>query len=246
MSFGVPFTEVDTVYFGGSLERTQIRPGASIPQAYIDYAERFGYTSTTLPLSLAWTRDDRDSALAPTRGRMQRLAGEVGVAGDGRYVRGNYQFQQYQPLSKQYTLAFNTEMGWGQGLAGRPFPVFKNFYAGGLGSVRGFQQSTLGPRDTLTNDAIGGAKKFVLNGEILTPFPGAGNDRTLRLYGFVDVGNAWGDNQRVRAADLRASVGLGISWISPVGPLRLAYAKPVRSLDGDKIEKFQFQIGTAF
>ena len=246
LSFGVPFTEVDTVYFGASLERTQIKEGTGLPQAYIDYANRFGYTSTTVPLTLGWTRDDRDSALAPTRGRMQRLNGELGVAGDGRYWRGNYQFQQYYPLSKQYTLAFNSEIGWGQGLGGRPFPVFKNFYAGGLGSVRGFQQSTLGPRDAVTNDAIGGAKKLIFNGEVLTPFPGAGNDRTLRLYGFMDVGNAWGEKERVKLGDLRASVGVGISWISPVGPLRLAFATPVRKQTGDKIEKLQFQIGTAF
>ena len=168
------------------------------------------------------------------------------VAGDARYVRGNYQYQQYIPLNKRFTVAFNGELGYGKGLNGRPFPVFKNFYAGGLGSVRGFQQSTLGPRDVLTNDVIGGSKKLVLNGEVLTPFPGAGNDRTLRLYAFVDIGNAWGESQRVSAADLRASVGVGISWISPVGPLRLAIATPVRKLPGDKIEKFQFQIGTAF
>ncbi len=246
MSFGVPFTEVDTVYFGASLERTQIKPGTNMPQAYVDYSNQFGATSTTLPLTLGWTRDDRDSAIAPTRGRMQRVAGEMGVAGDGRYVRGNYQFQQYYPVNKQYTLAFNSEIGWGKGLGGRPFPVFKNFYAGGLGSVRGFQQSTLGPKDAVTQDSIGGAKKLVLNGEVLTPFPGAGNDRTLRLFGFMDIGNAWGENQRMNLGDLRASVGLGISWLSPVGPLRLAMATPVRKLTGDKIEKFQFQIGTAF
>lgn len=245
LRFGVPFSELDTVFFGAGVESTEIRPGTNIPATYLDYANRFGYRSTAVPLTLSWTRDDRDSALVPTSGRLQRLGGEVGVAGDARYWRGNYQLQQYYALSRQYTLAFNSELGWGDGLSGRPFPVFKSFYAGGLGSVRGFDQGTLGPRD-VTGSSIGGSKKVVLNGELLTPFPGAGNDRTLRLYGFVDVGNVFGQEERVRFGDLRASVGVGLAWISPLGPLRLAYAEPVRTEPGDRIQKIQFQIGTSF
>lgn len=245
LRFGVPFSELDTVYFGAGLESTEIQPGTNIPATYLAYAERFGYRSSSVPLTLSWTRDDRDSALVPTRGRLQRLSGELGVAGDARYWRGNYQLQQYYALSRQYTLAFNGELGWGDGMAGRPFPVFKNFYAGGLGSVRGFDQGTLGPRD-VTGSSIGGPRKLVLNAEMLTPFPGAGNDRTLRLYGFTDVGNVFGENERVRFGELRASVGVGLAWISPLGPLRLAYAHPVRKEAGDRIQKIQFQIGTSF
>jgi outer membrane protein insertion porin family len=245
LRFGVPFSELDTVFFGASLERTEIVPGTNIPAAYLAYANRFGYTSASIPLSVGWTRDDRDSALAPNSGRLQRLSGELGVAGDARYWRANYQYQQYLPLNKQYTLAFNGELGWGAGLQDRPFPVFKNFYSGGLGSVRGFDQGTLGPRD-VTGSSIGGPKKFTLNAEIITPFPGAGNDRTLRLFGFVDAGNVYGDEERVQFSQFRASTGVGLSWLSPIGPLRLAYAKPVRKFAGDRIQNLQFQIGTSF
>ena len=183
--------------------------------------------------------------LVPTTGRLQRLSGEWGVAGDARYLRGNYQYQQFFSLNKQYTFALNGELGWGQGLNGRPFPVFKHFYSGGLGSVRGFEQGTLGPRD-VTGASIGGPKKITLNAEVLTPFPGAGNDRTLRLYGFLDMGNVFGENDKVTFGDLRASVGLGVSWLSPIGPLRVAFAQPIRTEPGDRIQKFQFQIGTSF
>ena len=245
LRFGIPFSEVDTVFFGAGLERTQIKPGTNIPAAYLAYANQFGYTSNTLPLTLGWSRDDRDSAIAPSSGRFQRLAGELGVAGDARYIRSNYQYQQYFPVTKQYTLAFNGELGWGKGLSGRPFPVFKNFYSGGLGSVRGFDQGTLGPRD-VTGSSIGGPRKITLNFEAIAPFPGAGNDRTLRLFGFFDVGNVFGENERIKAGELRASVGLGVSWISPLGPLRIAAAQPVRKFAGDRIQKLQFQIGTSF
>jgi outer membrane protein insertion porin family len=245
LRFGVPFTENDTVFFGGGIERTRIKTGTNIPAEYLAYAEQFGYTSNTVPLTVGWARDDRDSALAPNRGRYQRFNTEWGVGGDARFIKLNYQFQQFVPLSRQYTLAFNSEFGWGKGLNGRPFPVFKNFYSGGLGSVRGFEQSTLGPR-SITGTYAGGPKKITLNGELVAPFPGAGNDKTLRLFAFTDVGTVWGESEKVDLSQMRASAGVGIGWISPVGPLRLAWATPVRKFAGDKIQKLQFQIGTSF
>lgn len=245
LRFGVPFSEFDTVYFGLGAERTEIRPGTNIPAAYLAYAARAGYTSYNVPLTIGWSRDDRDSAIAPNRGRLQRLSGEASLLADGRYLRGNYQYQHYIPLNKQFTVAFNGELGWGKGLGDRPFPVLKNFYSGGLGSVRGFEQGTLGPRD-VTGASIGGSRKITLNGELFTPFPGAGNDRTLRLFGFVDVGNVYGEDEKIDFGQLRASAGVGVSWISPIGPLRLAIAQPVRKFAGDRIQRFQFQIGTAF
>ena len=245
LKFGVPVTERDTVYLGVNAERTEIRTGTNIPAAYLAYADRYGYKSTSFPFTLGWSRDTRDSALAPNEGRYQRLMGELGLMGDARYVKANYQYQQYVPLSKQYTLAFNGELGLGKGLSGQPFPVFKNFYSGGLGSVRGFEQATLGPRD-VTGAFIGGARKVTLNMEFITPFPGAGNDRTLRLFGFVDVGALLGEHQKFDSDAFRASAGVGVSWISPMGPLRFAFAVPVRKKAGDRIEKFQFQIGTSF
>jgi outer membrane protein insertion porin family len=251
--FGVPFTEVDTVFVGAGVEQATIEPGDNLPQAYVDYTRDFGESSNTLPLTLGWTRDNRDSALVPTKGRLQRINGEVSLAGDARYAKVNYQFQQYVPLSRQYTLAFNADLGYGKGLNGRPFPVFKNFFGGGLGSVRGFEGGTLGPVSAVinsTNNAtinIGGNRSVALNTEFITPFPGAGNDRTLRMFGFLDVGNVYGEGDtRANANQLRASVGIGVSWISPIGPLRIAFANPIREFPGDKIQKFQFQIGTSF
>ena len=243
--FGVPFSETDTVFFGGGLEQTRIKPGTNIPAAYLVYADRYGYTSSAVPLTIGWSRDSRDSALAPNAGVYQKLNSEWSVAGDARYLRANYQYQQYVPLNKKFTLAFNGELGLGKGINGRPFPVFKNFYSGGLGSVRGFDQGTLGPRD-VTGASLGGPKKVSLNVELIAPFPGAGNDRTLRVFTFADIGNVYGDNERVRLSEMRASVGVGLSWISPLGPLRLAYAKPVRKFAGDRIQELQFQIGTSF
>jgi outer membrane protein insertion porin family len=243
--FGVPFTENDTVYFGSGYEALKIVPGTNLPVSYQDYANQFGFKTTSIPLTVGWSRDSRDSALVPTSGRYQRLYGDWGFAGDVKFLRANYQIQQYIPLNKQYTVALNSELGWGKGLNGQPFSIFKNYYSGGLGSVRGFEQGSLGPRDA-AGLSIGGPKKLTLNAELITPFPGAGNDRTLRMYGFVDAGNVFAEKEQYRLGDLRVSTGIGVAWVSPLGPLRLAFAVPLRKKPGDKIERLQFQIGTSF
>jgi outer membrane protein insertion porin family len=246
LRFGVPFTESDTVYFGGGVERTRIVPGTNLPNAYVTYANQFGYSSATVPLTVGWARDTRDSALVPNTGVFQRVTGEWGVAGDAKYITSSYQYQQYLPLNKQFTLAFNGDVGLGKGLSGLPFPLFKNFFGGGLGSVRGFEQGSLGVLDTATGASLGGTRKLNANLELLAPFPGAGNDRTLRMFTFFDVGNVFGESQPIRLNELRAAAGLGISWVSPVGPLRLAISRPVKKFTGDKIQNIQFQIGTSF
>nr|WP_280155654.1 outer membrane protein assembly factor BamA [Piscinibacter sp. XHJ-5] len=243
--FGVPFSELDTVFFGVGVERTQIKGDAALPQNYFNYRENFGATSTTVPLTVGWTRDGRDSALVPTQGRYMRLNLEAGLLGDARYWRANTQFQQYIPLTRRFTLGVNAELGWGKGLGGKPYPIFKNFYGGGLGTVRAFDQGSLGPVDVI-GAYIGGNRRLNINSELYLPVPGTGNDRTLRWFTYVDVGNVWGENEKINADSLRASAGLGVSWISPVGPLKLSYGTPIRKQPGDRIQRLQFQIGTAF
>jgi len=243
--FGVPFSEYDTVFFGIGWERTEIKAGASIPNNYFLYREAFGDTTDSLPLTIGWQRDGRDSALVPTAGRYQRVNAEWSIALDTRYLRTNYQFQQWIPFGKRFTLGLNAEAGYGKGLGGRPFPIFKNFYGGGLGSVRGFDQGSLGPVD-VTGAYIGGNRRINLNAEFYVPVPGSGNDRTLRLFGYFDAGNVWGDNEKLELDSLRSAAGIGLSWVSPVGPLKLSYGQPLRKFPQDRIQKFQFQIGTAF
>ena len=250
--FGVPFSEVDTVFFGAGVEGNEIKPGTMMPGRYSIYCggdatSNTGCSKTGIPLTIGWSRDNRDSALAPNAGRYQRVNLETSLLSDMRYWKANYQIQQYIPLNKKYTIALNGELGWGGAIGNNPYPIFKNFYSGGLGSVRGFEQGTLGPHDIVNpNLAMGGTRKLTLNAEFMVPFPGAGNDRTLRLFTFLDAGNVWAEGQSMDLSTLRASTGIGISWISPLGPLRLAYAQPIRKFTGDRTQKLQFQIGTSF
>ena len=242
--FGVPFSEYDTVFFGIGYEQTKIE-GSNLPVNYRNYVTEFGTSSSSVPLTIGWARDSRDSALVPTAGRLTSLNFDWGIAGDAKYLRTNAKFQQYIPLSKRFTFGFNADVSWGRGLGNHPYPIFKNFYGGGLGSVRGFDQNSLGPVD-VTGAYIGGNKKINLNSELYLPIPGTGNDRTLRWFTYVDVGNVWGENDKITAASLRASAGIGLTWVSPVGPLKISYGAPIRKKPTDRIQRLQFQIGTAF
>jgi outer membrane protein insertion porin family len=242
--FGVPFSEFDTVFFGIGYERTEIQ-GSNLPVNYRIYVTEFGNTSNSFPLSIGWARDSRDSALVPTAGRLTSLNFDWGLGGNAQYLRANGKFQQYLPLTKKFTFGFNADLSWGKGLGGHPYPIFKNFYGGGLGSVRGFDQNSLGPVD-VTGAYIGGNRKINLNSELYLPIPGTGNDRTLRWFTYIDVGNVWGENQKLNLSDMRASAGVGVTWVSPVGPLKLSYGTPIRKKPEDRIQRLQFQIGTAF
>jgi len=246
--FGVPFTETDTVFFGLGADRTTIVPGTLLPTAYSDFADQFGYTSNAVPLTVGWARDTRDSGLVPSSGRLLRVNGEWSVAGELLYARATTQLQQYFPLSKKVTLALNGELSVGAATTDKAYPLFKNYYSGGLGSVRGFEQGSLTTATQRAQGAVstGGTKKLTMNAEVLSPLPGGGNDRTLRMYAFVDAGGIYGADETIGLGDLRSSFGVGISWISPVGPLRLAVARPLTKFDSDKMQSLQFQIGTSF
>ncbi len=243
--FGVPFSDADTVFFGAGFEQIQIGDNVFLPNSYFLYREEFGASSSSFPLTVGWSRDSRNSSIMPTAGRFYRADALLSPLGDVQYLRLNLQVQQYLSLPYDLGIGLNGEIGWGFGLGSRPYPVFKNFYSGGLGSVRVFQQGSLGVIDP-TGAFVGGTRKMNFNAELYIPVPGMGNDKSLRFFAFFDVGNAWGEDQPVTFDSLRASAGLGISWISPMGPLRLSYGAPVKYEGTDRIQPFQFQIGTRF
>jgi outer membrane protein insertion porin family len=253
MTFGVPFSEIDTVFFGAGVERTLIETDATSPTIYQNFviqnggpADGIGQAKTfAIPFTVAWGRDSRDSATTPTLGRYQRANLEIDLIGETKYYRAIYEQQWYKPLTRWMTLALRGEFDYGHGLKGKTYPVFKNFYAGGMGSVRGYYSSSLGIVDT-NRDALGGSTRLIGNAELQFPFPGSGSDRSLRWFTFADAGQVYQEGQKIRASELRASAGLGVSWISPVGPLKISYAKPLNAKEGDRLERFQFQMGTGF
>lgn len=255
VSWGIPFTETDRVFLGGRVESTKVMTNENSPDRYKNYVKEFGDNPVSVALTLGWSRDSRDNTLAPTRGVYQRLSGELGLPGlDIQYYKATYQYQQFIPLSRTWTLAFNGQVGWGDVYGStEQFPFFKNFYAGGIGSVRGFENGSLGPRDS-NGDNLGGDRMVTGSLELLAPLPGG--DRTLRIFGFLDAGYVWGygrtssnadyERQEMSLSDIRYSAGLGVAWISPLGPLKFSIAAPLNDKESDDVQRFQFQIGTGF
>ena len=257
IKFGVPYTEVDRVFFGTGIEAYQIQTSSNTPQPYLNYAESYGIappgypatlTTYNIPLTAGWSRDGRDSALIPSTGSLQQLSAEVGTpAGNMTYYRLYGQYQKYHSFSKGNILSFNGEVGYGEAYGNNPFPITKNYYVGGIGSVRGYSPGSLGPQYYNTvigrNQATGGQSKIVTNVEYTVPVPGSGIDKTLRTFAFIDGGNAFGENINLV---LSYSYGLGISWISPLGPLKFSYGIPYKPYPTAQVQRLQFQVGTAF
>jgi outer membrane protein insertion porin family len=165
--------------------------------------------------------------------------------GDLEYVKGSYGLQWFLPVTKTITYATNLETSFGFGLGGQKYPVIKNFYAGGIGSVRAFQSSGIGPRDEL-GSAVGGNRRFTLNNELLSPLPGMSNDKSIRVFAYLDLGSVWGEDDKMAFDDIRASAGLGLTWRSPVGPLKLSFGTPLKKKPTDTTQRFQFQITNGF
>jgi len=250
--FGLPVNERDFISFGLTYEQTTLTTNSSSPTIYQLFEQEFGSDNDTLRLDASWARDTRNSYLFPTKGQLQRVAAEVGTpAGSLQYYKLSFQHQQFLPLSKRFTLMLNGEVGIGGGLSGKPLPFFKNFYAGGNSSVRGFKNGTLGPHDQ-NDDALGGDKRIIGNAELFFPLPGLKDDQSLRMSAFVDVGATFGPNdyqgryKDFAFGDLRYSAGIAVLWVSPLGPLKFSLAQPLASKTGDQEEMFQFTLGNTF
>ncbi len=248
VNFGIPVTEYDAVRLGLTAENTDLTlDPLTAPPRYLDFVNQFGENTNTFRTNIGYARDTRDSLTYPTRGWLADAGLEVGMPpGDLKYYRASLQLQYLATPGWPGWLTFlvNGEVGYADGYGGKPLPFFKNFYAGGVGSVRGYEAASLGPRD-INGDVLGGNRRAIGNLEMLFPMPGI-KDKSVRLSTFVDTGWVWGAGQKVSASDLRASVGLAVSWDSPVGPLKFSFSQPFRNQDGDRLERFQFQLGRIF
>ena len=244
INFGYPLSETDSVSLGLSAESVRLETFANSPFVYTDFESKFGNKYGYGAVTVGWARDTRDSVIVPTSGILSRVSVEVG-AGDLEYYKLSYARHWLTPLTRTYTLRLKGEFGYAGGIGGRPLPFFKNYYAGGPDTVRGYAPYSLGPRDPL-NNALGGTRRVVGNAEILFPMPGAQNDNSLRLGAFIDGGQVYGEGEPFSASALRYSAGLALAWSSPLGPLRLSFGVPLNKKPGDNVQRLQFTFGSAF
>ena len=266
--FGIPISEHQSISFGAGVDYTKVtidRGNGLTPRQYERFIAKFcGLSSDTcgnlsVPLTAGWISDGRDSAINPTRGAYQRAILEVSPGGDLRYYKATYQHQRYFPVTQGLTLMLNGEVGYAKGLGGQDMPFFKNFYAGGTGSVRGWDTASLGPYEIDFDDdevRLGGTRRFVFNAELTMPVPGFGADKSFRFGPFFDAGQVYSDEKTGNCSrgsrtvcgegPIRMSVGFAATWLSPLGPLKFSFAHPMNKQENDNIQRFQFQMGTTF
>jgi outer membrane protein insertion porin family len=244
VKFGYPLSETDGVSFGLNAENVKLQLFDNSPFAYVDFANQFGTDYTYLSGTAGYVHDTRDSLILPTSGTVSRTSGEL-AGGDLQYYRLGYEHQWLTPLSRTLTLFLTGKLGYADGLGGKPLPFFKNFYAGGPGSVRGYEAYSLGPRDPLGN-SLGGNRQVIGNAELQFPVPGAEQERSLRLAAFVDAGQVWGQGEKASLSDLRYSAGIALAWSSPFGPMRISFGNPINKKEGDRVQRLQFTFGTGF
>jgi len=250
--FGIPLNERDGINFGLAADFTSVDLTSQSPQQYKDFCEKAsGCTSNSIVASAGWTHDSRDSIMFTTKGVLQRLSGEVSIPVlDLEYYKIDYKHAWFKELFTGYTLMLNGEIGYADSYGNKNYPFFKNFYMGGVNSVRGYTNGSLGPRgidSTTGNDfALGGTKRMLGNAELYIPIPGLKDSKQFRMSAFADAGNVFGVNDSYDFGELRYSTGLGLSWVSPFGPLKLVFAKPLNSKSGDNTQTIQFQLGQQF
>jgi outer membrane protein insertion porin family len=258
VSFGMPLNERDSVNAGISFDYTDVTLQANSPRRFKLYCgsnESLGCANYSYMLNLGWAHDTRDSTLFPKEGVYQRIFAEIGLPGlDLEYYKLDYKHTWYQPINSFMTFSLNGELGYGDTYGSKAFPYFKNYYVGGVNSLRGYDTSAVGkfePAEVIggvrnAGFFTGGTKRVVGNAEIYFPVPGMKDSSQLRLSTFIDAGNVYTAEQSVSLADLRYSAGVGISWYSPFGPIKLVFAKAINPQSTDRTQMIQFQMGQQF
>ena len=265
--FSVPFTERNAFSYGLTYDNTEVEnlSESLAPIRFVNYcravrgsANVTGCSMNSLTASVGWTEDSRDDILFPRKGGLRRANAEVSTPGlDIQMYKLTFQESVYKELTNDVTFMINGQVGYADSYGGKEFPFFKNFYVGGVNSLRGYRISAVGPVCRSGDAAcgsqnqgrdmfLGGTKQLVGSAELFMPVPFIKNNNQFRLSAFIDAGNVYEESESIKLSSLRYSAGLGVMWISPFGPLKLIVAQPFNDKPTDRTEVFQFQMGQQF
>ena len=266
INFGYPISELSRLNFGASLEDLTVKTYRDTASEIVRYVDDQGDSAQSLKLTASWTRNNLNRGIMPTSGNYQRLSLETAAPGsDADYFKLRARAQQLFPLNEEETwsLKFGGTLGYADSIGNDPYPFYENFYSGGLGSVRGFTGNTLGqrttPREGGRDRTLGGNVLVEGSAELLFPVPFVEDQRSLQAGFFLDAGNTFltdcyeveegrtsNCSSGVDLGDLRYSIGVGLSWLTPVGPLTFSIAEPLNDESGDDTQFFQFSLGQTF
>ena len=267
VNVGYPISETARLNFGLSAQQDKLKTGSFTVQEIMKFIEDEGNNYTNFKASAGWSESTLNRGVMATRGHSQSLVLESTIPGsDLAFYRLDYSGQIFQPLSTNYTLRFHTDLGYAESYGSTSkLPFYENYYAGGFNSVRGFKDSSLGPRSTPNvNDydqkplPFGGNVLIQGGVELLFPMPFVKDQRSLRTVLFWDVGNVFDTHcstaQKnrneagcgIKYDNLASSVGVGLTWITALGPLSFSLGAPVKKPDNADTQIFQFSLGQTF
>lgn len=267
VTFGYPISEDSRLTFGLSAQKDLIKEGSHPVWEIQEFLREEGKNQHIFKATAGWSTSTLNRGVLPTRGSSQSLSLSVTVPGSSlSFYNIDYSGQFFQPITERNVLRFHTQLGYGDGYGStHGLPFYEHYYAGGFGSVRGFEDGSLGPRSTPHKDdwdddryAFGGNVLIQGGVEWIFPMPFVKDNRSIRSYAFMDVGNVFSTNcssqQKKHEKDscsigvggLASSVGVGLTWITAMGPLSFSIARPVKEPDNADTQFFQFSLGQTF
>ena len=263
VSFGYPISEISRIGLTVGIERTEIKEGVIPAQEISEFLDEEGNEFDLVSLTASYSMSALNRGLLPSGGRSQSLSFEMTVPGSElEYYRLNYTGQVFYPLFNPFVLRLRANLGYGEAYGGTEnFPFYKHFFGGGMGSVRGYESNSLGPRSTPSPqdqfndpDPIGGNVLVELSAEVLFPLPFIEDQSQLKSVLFFDAGNVFNTNcpdvsvycLDLDNGELRYSAGIAVTWITGFAPISFALAFPLNDKQGDESESFQFELGKTF
>ena len=263
VSFGYPISEISRIGLTVGIERTEIKEGVIPAQEISEFLDEEGNEFDLVSLTASYSMSALNRGLLPSGGRSQSLSFEMTVPGSElEYYRLNYTGQVFYPIFNPFVLRLRANLGYGEAYGGTEnFPFYKHFFGGGMGSVRGYESNSLGPRSTPSPqdqyndpDPIGGNVLVELSAEVLFPLPFIEDQSQLKSVLFFDAGNVFNTNcpdvsvycLDLDEGELRYSAGIAVTWITGFAPISFALAFPVNDKEGDESESFQFELGKTF
>jgi outer membrane protein insertion porin family len=247
LSYAIPLGESDAIHFKVGAEKREIVLGSEPATHISEFVAKNGTDYKQVPVTLSYVHDTRNRTLFPTSGQRHRLSLQAAAPGsDLQYLKMGYDGALYKEISKDMTFALKGKVGLGQGQKGLDgLPFFEKYTAGGIGTVRGYDSNSLGPKDS-KNESMGGDVLVAGTAEVYFPVPLASDVKGLKMSAFVDAGNVYKDRDSFKGNEIRTSAGLGVVWVSPFGPLEISVARPLNAKDGDKKQTLQFSLGANF
>ncbi|MEI6542493.1 MAG: outer membrane protein assembly factor BamA [Methylococcales bacterium] len=225
INFGLPLNEFDQVRFDTDIKHTSLGTTAYSSKQINDFIVGQGSSFLTYSQGISWVHDTFNRAMFPNSGAQQRLSGVATIPGSNlEYYKIGYRQQRYIPLAKDFTFKLNGEIGYAGGYGNtHALPFFENYFMGGSGSVRGYRNNTMGPRDS-NGYPIGGSVKIIANAELFFPVPFMSDTKSVRLGTFFDAGSL---SNTFSASNMKFSAGLSGEWLSPFGALSVSAAYPL-------------------